>query len=82
MDLALLIGSGGLDEKRILHALCLTFNRRATQKLPDDAATAANRLAQAVANAGEECGLADDLDAVFEGVRDFLKETMASRQQW
>ena len=34
VDLALLIGSGGLDEQRILDALRLTFERRGTHSLP------------------------------------------------
>jgi hypothetical protein len=34
VDLALLIGSGGLDKQRILDALRLTFERRGTHDLP------------------------------------------------
>jgi hypothetical protein len=34
VDLALLIGSGGLDKQRILEALRLTFERRGTHDLP------------------------------------------------
>src|SRR5208337_2321080 len=34
VDLALLIGSGGLDKQRIMEALRLTFERRGTHDLP------------------------------------------------
>ena len=34
MDLALLIGSGGLDKQRILGALRLALERRGTHELP------------------------------------------------
>ena len=78
VDLALLIGSAGLDKQRILEALSLTFERRATHDLanlvppPDDWQIPFQAMA-------EECGLPTDLAAVFTGVRVFVEEVLTQR---
>ena len=77
MDLALLIGSGGLDERRILGALRLTFERRGTHDLParlDPPPADWQILFQALA---EECGLPTDVAAVFAEVQEYLEEVLA-----
>jgi len=81
VDLALLIGSGGLDTQRTLDALHLTFERRGTHDMP------ASLLPPPVAwqipfqALAEECGLPADIAAVFAGVRDYLEETLADRRE-
>jgi len=77
VDMALLIGSGGLDERRILDALRLTFERRGTHDLPARLVPPPadwRILFQALA---EECGLPTDVAAVFAGVREYLEEMLA-----
>jgi hypothetical protein len=80
VDLALLIGSGGLDKQRILEALSLTFERRATHDLaslvppPDDWQIPFQAMA-------EECGLPTDVAAVFTSVRVFVEEVLTQRTE-
>ena len=78
VDLALLIGSGGLDKPRIFEALRLTFERRGTHDLanlvppPEDWQIPFQALA-------EECGLPTNVAAVFAGVRLFVEEVLTQR---
>jgi hypothetical protein len=79
VDMALLIGSGGLDKQRILEALRLTFERRGTHNLPAS-------LVQPPADwqipfhvLAEECGLPVDVAAVFAGVQAYLEGVLAGR---
>ncbi len=79
MDLALLIGSGGLDKQGILDALRLTFERRGTHDLPV-------RLVPPPADwqipfhaLAEECGLPTDVAAAFAGVQKYFEEVLALR---
>ena len=80
VDLALLIGAGGLDKQRILDALRLTFERRGTHNLPaglippEDWQFPFHALA-------EECGLPTDVAEVFAGVQEFLEEVLAQRKE-
>jgi hypothetical protein len=81
VDMALLIGAGGLDKRRILDALRLTFERRGTHDLPAglipppaDWQIPFNALA-------EECGLPADVAGVFAGVQEFLEEVLAQRTE-
>jgi hypothetical protein len=80
VDLALLIGSGGMDKERILEALRLTFERRGTHDLaslvppPADWQVPFHSLA-------EECGLATDVAAVFAGVQAFVEEVRTLRRK-
>jgi hypothetical protein len=80
VDLALLIGSGGLDKQRIMEALRLTFERRGTHDLASLLPPPADwRIPfQALA---EECRLPTDVAAVFAGVQDFLEEVLAQRTE-
>jgi hypothetical protein len=80
VDLALLIGSGGLDKQRILEALRLTFERRGTHDLaslvppPDDWQIPFQALAQ-------ECGLPANIAATFAGVQAFVEEVLTLRTE-
>jgi hypothetical protein len=80
VDLALLIGSGGLEKARILEALSLTFERRSTHDLaslvppPDGWQIPFKVLA-------EECCLPTDISAVFSGVQAFLDEVLEQRTE-
>lgn len=78
VDLALLIGSGGLDKQRILDALRLTFERRGTHDLASLLPPPADWQIPFQALA-EECGLPTDVAAVFAGVQEFLEEVLAQR---
>jgi len=76
VDLALLIGSGGLDKQRILgrHAGRLrgagrTICRRELELPPTDWQIPFQALAK-------ECGLPADLAASFRGVREFGGEVL------
>jgi hypothetical protein len=81
VDLALLIGSGGLDRQRILDALRLTFERRGTHDLlavlvppPADWQIPFQALA-------EECGLQTDVAAVFAGIQEYFEEVLTRRTE-
>ena len=80
VDMALLIGSGDLDKRRILEALRLTFERRGTHDLaslvppPADWQIPFHALA-------EECGLPTDVAAVFATVRGFVEGVLAQRTE-
>jgi hypothetical protein len=80
VDLALLIGSGGLDKQRILEALRLTFERRGTHDLASLLPPPADWQIPFQALA-EECGLHTDVAAVFAGVQGFLEEVLAQRTE-
>jgi hypothetical protein len=81
VDLALLIGSGGLDEQRILDALRLTFERRGTHDLPTGLAPPPVDWQIPFQALAEECGLPTDVDAVFAGVWEFLEKLLARRAE-
>jgi hypothetical protein len=81
VDLALLIRAGGLDKRKILDALRLTFDRRGTRDLPE-------RLFPPPADwqipfhaLAEECGLATDVAAVFAEVQEHFEEVLARRTE-
>ena len=79
LDLALLIGSGGLDNERTLEALRLTFERRGTHDLPSDLAAPPTNWQIPFQALAKECGLPDDIGAVFAAVREFLRELRVTR---
>lgn len=81
VDLALLIGSGGLDKQRILDALGLTFERRGTHDLPADLLPPPADWKTPFQALAEECGLSTDVAAVFAGVQEFLEEVLARRTE-
>jgi hypothetical protein len=77
VDLALLIGSGELNRRRIQNALRLTFERRRTHDLPAGLPSPPadwQILFQALA---QECGLPTDIAAVFARVQAYLDEVLA-----
>jgi hypothetical protein len=73
LDLALLIGSGGLDEARLVDALHLTFDRRKTHELPSVLAPPPAEWQVPFAAVARECGVSTDLALVFAQVRDYLE---------
>jgi hypothetical protein len=82
VDLALLIGSGGLDKQRILDALRLTFERRETHDLPAAGLVPPPADWQIPFQAlAEECGLPADVAVVFAGVQEFLEEVLGRRTE-
>ena len=81
VDLALLIGSGGLDKQRILDALRLTFERRETHDLPADLLPPPADWQIPFQALAEECGLPTDVAAVFAGVQEFLEEVLGRRTE-
>lgn len=80
VDLALLIGSGGLDKRRILEALRLTFERRGTHDLASLVPPPADWQIPFQALA-EECGLPTDVAAVYARVQEFVEEVLAQRTE-
>jgi hypothetical protein len=81
VDLALLIGSGGLDKQRILDALGLTFERRETHDLPVGLVPPPADWQIPFQALAEECGLPTDVAAVFAGVQEFLEEVLGRRTE-
>jgi hypothetical protein len=83
VDMALLIGSGGLDKQRILYALRLTFERRATHDLPAGLAPppADWQVPGPFRALAEECGLPTDVALVFAGVQEYFGEVLAQRTE-
>ena len=81
MDLALLIGSGGLDKQRILDALRQTFERRGTHDLPPDLLPPPADWQIPFRALAEECGLSTDVAAVFAGVQEFLEDELGRRAE-
>jgi hypothetical protein len=81
VDLALLIGSGGLDKQRIMEALRLTFERRGTHDLPASLVPPPADWQIPFHALAEECGLPTDVAAVFAGVQKFVEEVLAQRPE-
>ena len=81
VDMALLIGSRGMDQQRILDALRLTFERRGTHDLPavlDPPPADWQIRFQALA---EECRLPADIAVAFAGVEGYLDKVLALRTE-
>jgi hypothetical protein len=81
VDLALLIGSGGLEKPRILDALRLTFERRNTHDLPVGLIPPPADWQIPFQALAEECGLPTDIAAVVAGVQEFLEEVAGRRTE-
>jgi hypothetical protein len=81
VDLALLIGSGGLDKQRILEALRLTFERRGTHDLPTNLVPPPADWEVPFHALAEECGLPTDVAEVFTGVQKYVEEVLAQRTE-
>jgi hypothetical protein len=79
VDMALLIGSGGMDRQRVLDALRLTFERRGTHDLPANLVPPPADWQVTFRVLAEECRLPGDLAAVFADVQEFLDEVGAQR---
>jgi hypothetical protein len=79
VDLAILIKSGGLEKRRILDALHLTFERRGTHNLPVALVPPPVDWQIPFRNLAEECGLPTDVAAVFATVQQFLDEVRVGR---
>ncbi len=82
VDLALLIGSGGLDKQRILDALRLTFERRQTHDLPVGLVPPPADWQLPFQALAEECGLPTDVATVFADVQEFLEGVLRRRTEW
>ncbi len=81
VDLALLSGSGDLNSQRLLDALHLTFERRATHPMPAELVAPPSDWQSPFQALAEECGLPSDIATVFARVREFLDRLVAARQE-
>jgi len=81
VDIALLIGAGGLDKRRILDALHLTFERRGTHDLPTGLIPPPADWQIPFRALADDCGLPAEVAAVFAGVEKFLEEVLAQRTE-
>lgn len=81
LDLALLIGSGDLDDTRLLNALRLTFDRRKTHALPSVLAPPPAEWQIPFAAAARECGVSTDLTLVFDRVREYLESVVSKNSR-
>ncbi len=81
VDLALLIGSSGLDKQRILYALRLTFERRGTHDLPAGLVTPPADWQVPFQALAEECGLPTDVPAVCAEVREYFEVVLTRRTE-
>ncbi len=79
VDLALLIGSGGMDQPRIMEALVLTFDRRGTHDLPASLIPPPADWQVPFRVLAEECGLPTNIAGVFAGIQKFVEEVLAQR---
>lgn len=76
VDLALLIGSGGLNQRRVADAVRITFERRRTHELPPALVEPPRDWEKRFLRLAEECQLKGDMDAVFGVVEDFFARVM------
>ena len=78
VDMALLIGSGGMDKQRIMNALHLTFERRETHDLPTVLLPPPEEWLIPFQTLAKECALPTDAAEVFSGVHNYYQEVLAS----
>lgn len=76
VDLALLIGSGGISPKRTAEAVQLTFDRRRSHGLPQALPFPPRDWQRRFSTLAEECQLAGDMDTVFGVVEEFFENMM------
>ena len=81
VDLALLIGSGELNQRRIQEALRLTFERRGTHDLPPGLPSPPTDWQIPFQALAQECGLPSDIAEVFTGVQAYLEKALAPRTE-
>jgi hypothetical protein len=79
VDLALLSGSGDLNRQKLLDALHLTFERRATHMIPAELAAPPSEWQLPFQALAEECELPRDIATVFARIRDFLERVLANQ---
>lgn len=72
VDLALLIGSGGLNQRRVADAVRITFERRRTHELPPALVEPPRDWESRFVDLAEECQLAGNMDTVFAEVAAFF----------
>jgi hypothetical protein len=80
VDLALLSGSGDLNSQRLLDALRLTFERKATHIMPAELTEPPPEWQLPFRALPEECGLPPDLHTIFVRTREFLERTPPTRE--
>jgi hypothetical protein len=78
VDIALLTGDHRLDRMMAFNALRLTFERRNTHALPADLKAPPEEWQTPFQALAKECGLRTDIAAVFDQVRTFFGEVVAS----
>ena len=76
VDLALLVGSGGLVAERVQEAVSLTFQRRGTHAFPMSLLPPPPDWAKRFESSAEECRLPKAMDTVFEGVRAYVDSVL------
>lgn len=76
VDMALLIADNQLDRRRVINALHLTFEQRATHALPASLNAPPPEWQTPFQALAEECALKADIAAVFESVREFLETVL------
>lgn len=79
VDMALLMGDGTSDRQRILDALQLTFERRATHPFPKTLDAPPLEWRRPFQELARQCGLPPELNVVFERVRKFFEELIADQ---
>jgi hypothetical protein len=79
LDVLLLIGAGGIDQQRILNAVRLTFERRASHALPEILVPPPDAWQLPFQSLAEECSLATDLSAGFALVHRYFKIVLGLR---
>jgi len=81
VDLALLIGSGGLDQQRIRTALRLTFERRETPICPAGLVPPPADWQIPFQAIGGRMRLPTDVAAVFARVQEYLEEVLGRTER-
>ncbi len=79
VDLALLSGSGALNRQRVLAALRLTFEMRATHAMPAELAAPPSDWQPPFQALAAECGLPTDITIVFSRLSEFLEKVLAGQ---
>ncbi len=78
IGLALLVGENQLDRRKAFNALRLTFERRNTHALPTTLNAPPEDWQTPFEALAEECGLLTNIAPVFDGVRRFTENVLAS----
>jgi hypothetical protein len=76
VDLALLVGGGGLDKVRLLDALQRTFTRRNSHDLPSGLIPPPPDWRQPFEALAKECGLPADIGATFNAVNQYFRKLL------